>query len=367
MYGLGDNINDFGIYLWAILTYLIGLQNNFLKETISIPFGSCFSLKFLETNVQNMHSTSITQNARTSYYLKTIEIQHAQPSNFINYDCNNEILQYSQRNLEISYGEDIVYDLYQIEMKLAYQLVFNNLLISDNFSSFPYYGEMFTQVFTIFTNFKDLIVQEPLTTANIDLLDESYSSNNGIRIVPALEMLICSIDCKIDGETSIENYISQQMDMSILTENTEFCGVLRANLRLKHLISLYERVESVKAYNFDKLNVKYKKALSPYMEKKILNVTSFTNTRSLDRIYSCDLLIALKRFLDRYLMVDSLEYISTENKLTNYITNEKFSCWPLSSTLKIAKSLFPSKIQVGQTYSVYKLISSRQASSQSSV
>ncbi|CAG8751607.1 40619_t:CDS:10 [Gigaspora margarita] len=200
-----------------------------------------------------------------------------------------------------------------------------------------------------------------------DLLDESNSSNNASRIVPALEMLICSIDCKIDGETSIENYISQQMDMSILTENTEFCGVLRANLRLKHLISLYERVESVKAYNFDKLNTKYKKALSSYMEKKILNVTSFANTRSLDRIYSCDLLIALKRFLDRYLMVDSLDYISTENKLTSYITNENFSCWPLSSTLKIAKSLFPSKIQVGQTYSVYKLISSRQASSQSSV
>ncbi|KAF0542090.1 e3 ubiquitin-protein ligase [Gigaspora margarita] len=362
MYGLGDNINDFGIYLWAILSYLIRLQNNFLKETISIPFGSCRSLKFLETNAQNMPSTSTTQNVRTSYYLQTVEIQHAQPSNFISYDRNNEILQYSQRNLEISYGEDIVYDLYQIEMKLAHQLIFNKFLISDNFSAFPYYGEMFTRVFTIFTNLKDFIVQEPLPATNIDLLDESYSSKNASRMVPALEMLICSVNYEIDGETSIENYISQQMDLSILTENTDFCGVLRANLRLKHLISLYERVESVKAYNFDKLNAEYKKTLPQYMEKQILNVISFTNSRFLDRIYSCDLLIALERFLDRYLMIEFLEYISTKDKLTSYITNEDLSCWPSRSTLIIAKRLFPHKIQVGQAYSVYKLISSRQAS-----
>ncbi|CAG8735253.1 16784_t:CDS:10, partial [Gigaspora margarita] len=196
---------------------------------------------------------------------------------------------------------------------------------------------------------------------NIDLLDESYSSKNASRMVPALEMLICSVNCEIDGETSIENYISQQMDLSILTENTDFCGVLRANLRLKHLISLYERVESVKAYNFDKLNAEYKKTLPQYMEKQILNVISFTNSRFLDRIYSCDLLIALERFLDRYLMIEFLEYISTKDKLTSYITNEDLSCWPSRSTLIIAKRLFPHKIQVGQAYSVYKLISSRQA------
>ncbi|RIB14140.1 hypothetical protein C2G38_2196006 [Gigaspora rosea] len=362
MFGLGDDINDFGIYLWAILSYLIGLQNNFLEETISIPFGSCHSLKFLENNAQNTPSTSTTQNARTSYYLQKVDIQHVQPSNFINYDGNNEILQYSQRNLEIRYGEDIVYDLYQIEMKLAYQLVFNKFLISNNFSAFPYYGEMFSRVFTIFTNFKDFIVQEPLPATNIDLLDESYSSKNVSKMVPALEMLICSVDCEIDGETSIENYISQQMDLPILTENTDFCGVLRTNLRLKHLISLYERVESVKAYNFDKLNAKYKKALPQYMERQILNVTSFTSSRFLNQIYSCDLLIALKRFLDRYLMVEILEHISTKHKLTSYITNEELSCWPSSNTLNIAKRLFLSEIQVDQTYSVYKLISSRQAS-----
>ncbi|CAG8615607.1 17759_t:CDS:2, partial [Gigaspora rosea] len=303
MFGLGDDINDFGIYLWAILSYLIRLQNNFLEETISIPFGSCHSLKFLENNAQNTPSTSTTQNARTSYYLQKVDI-HA----------------------------------------------------------FPYYGEMFSRVFTIFTNFKDFIVQEPLPATNIDLLDESYSSKNVSKMVPALEMLICSVDCEIDGETSIENYISQQMDLPILTENTDFCGVLRTNLRLKHLISLYERVESMKAYNFDKLNAKYKKALPQYMERQILNVTSFTSSRFLNQIYSCDLLIALKRFLDRYLMVEILEHISTKHKLTSYITNEELSCWPSSNTLNIAKRLFLSEIQVDQTYSVYKLISSRQAS-----
>ncbi|CAG8497455.1 18961_t:CDS:2 [Racocetra fulgida] len=225
MFGLVEG-KDAGIYLCAIISYLVELQNQFLGEIIAIPFSLCLSLKFLESNVNNN---------RVQYYLQRVQIQHARPANFIDYERNDEILKYSQRNLEIRYGEDIIYDLYKIEMKLAHQLVFNKCLIviNNTFSkSFPYYGEMFSRNFYVLTDFEKFVTQEPLPIANIDMaplddyvFDKSFSSENASRMLPTLEMLICSIDRKINNEISIKDYISQQMDLSILTENTEFCGI----------------------------------------------------------------------------------------------------------------------------------------------
>ncbi|CAG8500709.1 21662_t:CDS:2 [Dentiscutata erythropus] len=169
------------------------------------------------------------------------------------------------------------------------------------------------------------------------VLDESFSSENASKMLPAIEMIICSVNCKLDCETSIKDYISQQMDLLILTENADF----------------YE-------------NAKYKVPLSQDMEMQIIKVTFF-DKQFQNQISACELLTALKRFLVRYLMVDALEYITTNDNLTDYLTNEDFSCWPSVSSLEIAKNLFPSGIQVGQTHSVYKLISSRQTSNQPSV
>ncbi|RIB20295.1 hypothetical protein C2G38_2081213 [Gigaspora rosea] len=253
-------------------------------------------------------------------------------------------------------------------MELANQLVFNKVLIENTFNtSFPFYKEMFFRKFFILTNLSDYIAQVPLpTTSNVygHVLDESFSSENASRMLPALEMLICSINCQIDGETSIKEYISQQMNLTILTENADFCGMFSTDLRLKHLISLHERVESKMTYTFDNIDVKYKEPLSQRMERLILNVVDFEN-RYQSRISARELLIALKRFLVRYLMVETLVSIPTNDGLTNYIINEDFGCWPLISSLEIAKNLFPPAIRVDQTYSVYELIYFEQISSHS--
>ncbi|CAG8718304.1 5296_t:CDS:1, partial [Gigaspora rosea] len=110
--------------------------------------------------------------------------------------------------------------------------------------------------------------------------------------------------------------------------------------------------------------VKYKEPLSQRMERLILNVVDFEN-RYQSRISARELLIALKRFLVRYLMVETLVSIPTNDGLTNYIINEDFGCWPLISSLEIAKNLFPPAIRVDQTYSVYELIYFEQISSHS--
>ncbi|CAG8513369.1 24275_t:CDS:10, partial [Racocetra persica] len=390
IFGLAEEKDD-GIYLWAILSYLIELQNLFLEETIAIPFGLCLSLKFLETNVENTpaFTTQNNNNDRIQYYLQTVQIQHAQLANFIDYERNDEILRYSQRNLEIRYGEDIIYDLYQIEMELARQLVFNKSFITLS-ESFPYFEEMFLRNFYVLTCLNDFVTQEPLPIANIDaddyvfdesfssenaskmhpalpddhVFDKSFSSENESRMLPALEMLICSIHHEINNETPVKDYISRQLDLSVLIENAEFCGMIGTNLRLKHLISLYEKVENMKTCTFDDIQAKYKEPLSLGVRTWIIEAAAFEN--SWHKISAFELLIALKRFMVRYLMAESSD-ISSTDKLTDYITNKDLRCWPSDSSLKIAKNLFPSELQVCHTYALYKLISFRQTGSQSSV
>ncbi|CAG8816170.1 10969_t:CDS:1 [Racocetra persica] len=170
------------------------------------------------------------------------------------------------------------------------------------------------------------------------VLDKSFSSEDACRMLPALEMLISSVNCRIYSETSIKDYITQKINLSTLTENAEFCGMFSTELRLKHLISLYERVESMKTYSFDDIDNKYKKSLSQHMEMRLLRVIDF-DEQFHNQISSCELLIALERFLVRYLMVESSEYIATENKLADYINDENFSCWPSISSLEFAKKI----------------------------
>ncbi|CAG8583335.1 25854_t:CDS:2 [Dentiscutata erythropus] len=258
---------------------------------------------------------------------------------------------------------------YQITRQEASEMTFekfinqksNNGELQETFS-------MFLRDYYVLSTFNNFVTQEPLPIANASVLyghvfDESFTSESATVMLPALEMLICNVNCRNDGEISVKNYISQKTDLSILTENVKFCGMFSDKVRLKHLISLYERMESMKTYNFDSIDAKYKEPLSQRMRMQLLRHINFEEQFHDNQISAGELLIALKRFLIRYLMIESSENISPEYELTNIINEEDFNCWPSSSSLEVAKKLFPSDIRVGQTYSIYELINSRQTSS----
>ncbi|CAB4379654.1 unnamed protein product [Rhizophagus irregularis] len=56
VYGLMES-KDTGIFLCAILDYLVHKQNNFLEEVMVIPPGTCKSLKFLDEPTVNVEKT----------------------------------------------------------------------------------------------------------------------------------------------------------------------------------------------------------------------------------------------------------------------------------------------------------------------
>jgi len=122
---------DAGIFLCGILKYLVELQNDFLKEVMAIPPGTCRSLKFLDepTFVEQETGGSTKTNTPHRYYIQSMRLDHVRSVNVINFNWDDEILAYSQRNFDIAKGQRIVYDLAKIEAELANILVFNKIYI----------------------------------------------------------------------------------------------------------------------------------------------------------------------------------------------------------------------------------------------
>src|SRR2546429_9488605 len=89
---------DTGVYLCAILDFLIKLHNEFLDSVMAIPVGKCESLKFLEDSSWNHLSPK-------KYFIASKKMAQALDINFINYEWNYKILKYIQRNPETE--EDI--------------------------------------------------------------------------------------------------------------------------------------------------------------------------------------------------------------------------------------------------------------------
>ncbi|PKC14796.1 hypothetical protein RhiirA5_495093 [Rhizophagus irregularis] len=369
---------DAGIFLCAILEYLVNLQNNFLKEVITIPPGTCRSLIFLDEQ-----SVLLTSKAEpvipNGYCLQSMYLDHARFGNIINFDWNEEILVYSQRNLAIARGNDIVYDLTKIEAELANILVFEKVHIDTQPESqlylepYPYHMELFQGCMRILSDIKNLITQEPISNEKLSLLGAGnsfmlhpqYASesifDNASEILSSLEILLCFIKRTAvgDGEKSIKDYILQWIKLSSLYENAGFSKILDIDLRLKHLVSLYELVEEqVANVKIKYIHDKYKIPLSADMEATILQSVDFENqTTTMEGIIPAEAFaLALKRFMLRFL---TLENQKEMEPLYVYLQDSSLNLWPSTIPEKCINELFPENLLVANTYEAYEFTMNR--------
>ncbi|GBB91806.1 hypothetical protein RclHR1_01920010 [Rhizophagus clarus] len=372
---------DAGIFLCAILNYLVGLQNNFLKEVITIPPGTCRSLVFLDEPIfdikQSVLSTSKADPViPNGYCLQSMYLNHVRLENVINFDWDEGILVYSQRNLAIARGNDIVYDLTKIEAELASILVFEKVHIDTQPESqlylepYPYHMELFQGCMRILSDIKNLITQEPIPNEKMSLLGvgnpfmhPQYVSgsifDNASEILSSLEILLCFIKRTAvgDGEKSIKDYILQWVKLSSLNEHAGFSKILNIDLRLKHLVSLYELVEEQVANTKIKyIHEKYKASLSEDMEAKILQSVDFeiqTTTTMKGIIPAEAFTLALKRFMLRFL---TLEDQKETEPLYVYLQDNSLNFWSSTIEEKCINELFPKNLLVANTYETYEFI-----------
>ncbi|PKC16815.1 hypothetical protein RhiirA5_347172 [Rhizophagus irregularis] len=370
---------DTGILLCAILDFLVDLQNKFLEEVMSIPPGTCRSLKFLDEptfNVeQTVSSTSKIQSAKSNtpsgYYLQSMRIDHARSANIINFDWDDEILAYSQRNLAVAKGQDIIYDLTKIEAELANILVFEKVHIETQPESqlylelFPYHMELFQGCMRILSDIKNLITQEPIPADKMNLLGVSGISSsfmfpqestldNASEILSSLEILLCFVKRTAvgDGEIPIKDYVSRWMKLSSLYAHEGFARFLNIDLRLKHLVALYEFVEEqVANLKIKYIHDKYKAPLSTEMRNAIIKSVDFEQqTTTKEMIPAEAFALALKRFMLRFL---TLENQKEMEPLYVYLTDNSLNFWPSTIPEKRIEALFPEILLVANTYDAY--------------
>ncbi|RIB19825.1 hypothetical protein C2G38_2141452 [Gigaspora rosea] len=392
VFGLMEG-RDTGIFLCAILEYLITLQNNFLQEVMAIPGGSCHSLNFLRelswVTYENVSSSStnptpaLATETPSPYFIQSNKLDTLQEINFINYMWDKDILQYSQHNLGIGRGQDIIYDLQKIEMELAYQLVADKVHIAGGaeqqlyLEPFTYHMELFQGSMRILGEIKVLIPQEPIPSDKLSLIISTsnnpfasymyqqpslsnYFIDNASELFSFLEILICFIKRTSigDGNLPIKEFVNQWMKLSTLAESTGFKSLLGVDLQLKHVIALYELVEEQMANMAVKyIHDKFRVPLKLSMENEIMDAIDFDQkSTQQQRLPAEAFTIALKRFMQRFL---SVENNKSNHPLCTYLTDMTLSLWPSDIDEELVDEMFPMSLLVENIYEAYKFTLSR--------
>ncbi|CAG8818279.1 16418_t:CDS:1, partial [Cetraspora pellucida] len=382
--GLIDE-KDSSIYLCAILEYLIGSQNNFLHDVLAIPPGSCKALRFLEQTSFDTEEGTSALTSTSQYFIRSLTLNQAHFDHIILYNQEEfrAIHMFSQRNLEVGRGLDVIYDLQKIEVELARQLVFEKVYIdtvgetSLYMQPFSYHMELIQVSTRILGDIQNLIAQEPIPTELAELLTGSpanmlsfqpnsmdTSFDNPSEILSSLEILLCFIKRTPggNGESFIKEYVNQWATLSGLNENYEFCSLLNKPLRLKHLISLYELIEGqVANLTIEYTHGKYKEELTPKQRDEIDNVVEFGVKQPATIVngkiikFSAEAFAtALRRFIYKFLQAEKQK---ETDPLNLYVCEPSLHFWPLIiSETENLDELFPESLLVNQAFEAYKYV-----------
>ncbi|PKY50617.1 hypothetical protein RhiirA4_530802 [Rhizophagus irregularis] len=356
IFGLVEQ-KDSGIYLCAIVEFLIKLHNEFLNDVKTIPIEKCKSFNIIKDFSWNY------LNSKT--YFIVLTVTQALDNNFINYEWSDKILKYNQRNLD---RKDInfIFDLQKIEMKLVKKLVFdkvyfemeNNQSYLKNFS-FKY--ELFHNSPRILFDIKKILPQEPILADKLliisamfqqsIILNSSSNSTNLSELLLLFEIILCFIKELLikNNNVFILDLVNQWLKLA--KYNITSINILE-EFSLKHIIAFYELIEEQIANSvIHDIDDRFKIPLTQQIMDSINNIIDYnTENQSQQLIPAKAFILALKRFIYRFLLIDSnIENIS----LYIYFLDFTLNLWTSDINRKLIKKLFPTCLLVSHAYNSY--------------
>ncbi|CAG8471421.1 4168_t:CDS:2, partial [Rhizophagus irregularis] len=186
------------------------------------------------------------------------------------------------------------------------------------------------------------------------MFPQESTLDNASEILSSLEILLCFVKRTAvgDGEISIKDYVSRWMKLSSLYAHEGFARFLNIDLRLKHLVALYEFVEEqVANLKIKYIHDKYKAQLSTEMRNAIIKSVDFEQQTTTKEMISAEAFaLALKRFMLRFL---TLENQKEMEPLYVYLTDNSLNFWPSTIPEKRIEALFPEILLVANTYDAY--------------
>ena len=214
--------------------------------------------------------------------------------------------------------------------------------------------ELFQECTRILSDINNLITQEPIPIEKMNLLSESTLDTNVSEIFSLLEILLCFVKRTAvgDGDKSIKDYVLQWMKLSSLYERGGFSKILNADLRLKHLVSLYELVEErVADVKIRYIHEKYNEKLSTDMEAAILKAIEVGQQTTTEKAIPAEAFaLALKRFMLRFLTSENQK---EKEPLYVYLQDDSLNFWPSTVPEKLIDELFPENLLVANTFEAY--------------
>ncbi|PKY33175.1 hypothetical protein RhiirB3_494069 [Rhizophagus irregularis] len=358
IFGLVEQ-KDSGIYLYAIVEFLIKLHNEFLNNVMTIPIEKCKSLNFIKDFSWNY------LNSKT--YFNVLTVVQALDNNFINYEWNDKILRYNQRNLDIKKDVEFIFDLQKIEMKLAKKLVFNKVYFemeNNQFylKNFSFKHELFHNSPRMLFDVKKILSQESILADKMliisAMLQQSIilnSSSNSINLSELL--LLCEIILCFIKELLIRNNNILILDLvnqwlKLARYNITYTDIFK-EFSLKHIIAFYELIEEQVANSvIHDIDEKLKISLTQQIMDSINNIIDYDDSENQNQqlIPAKAFVLALKRFIYRFLLIDS----GVENMgLYIYFLDFTLNLWTSDMKRELVKKLFPTCLLVSHAYSSY--------------
>ncbi|PKC00366.1 hypothetical protein RhiirA5_459097 [Rhizophagus irregularis] len=359
IFGLVEQ-KDGGVYLCAIVEFLIKLHNEFLNDVMVIPIEKCKSFNFIKDFSWNCLNSKI--------YFTTSTVTQTQEKNFINYEWSDKILKYNQRNqrnLNIEDNVDFIFDLQKIEIKLARKLILykiyfemeNNQFYLKNFS---FMHELFHNSSSILFNIKRFLPQEPILADKMKIVSSMFQKSiilnnpsNSINLSELLllfEIILCFIkELSIkNNNILILNLVNQWLKLA--RYNVTYTDIFK-EFSLKHIIAFYELIEEHVANSVIRdIDDKFKIPLTQYIMDSINNIIDYHNSENQQLIPAKAFVLALKRFIYRYLLIDS----NIENmSLHIYFLDFTLNLWISNIKEELIKELFPTCLLVSHAYNSY--------------
>ncbi|UZO24837.1 uncharacterized protein OCT59_017131 [Rhizophagus irregularis] len=358
IFGLVEQKNS-GIYLCVIVEFLIKLHNEFLNDVMAIPIEKCKSLNFIKDYSLNY------LNSKTHFIISTVV--QALDINFINYKWNDKILKYNQKNLDLKNDINYIFDLQKIEMKLAKKLVFNKVYfeMENNQSylkNFSFKHELFYNFPGILFDIKKILPQEPILADKMLVISAMFqqsiilnSSSNSINLFELLllfEIILCFIKELLvkNNNILILDFVNQWLKLA--KYNITSINILE-EFSLKHIIAFYELIEEQIANSvIHDIDDKFKIPLTQQLMDSINNIIDYDNSEDQNQqlIPAKAFILALKRFIYRFLLIDS----NIENMILYiYFLDFTLNLWTSDINRELIKKLFPTCLLVSHAYNSY--------------
>ena len=296
--------SDYGIYLRTAIGLLVSSQNSILDKIISL------------SSLQRYPALSFLEKENSSGVM-SVSIQQVKEKEIISFQWSDDLFKYyAQNNLEYGKGEEIEYDFERIEIVLASKVAFGKCYVTGTLNKFIFAKELFHSCGPLLTEIRSLVTQSASLPEEVR---KGLSTLKERRIKEAqdllqhIEVLIFLIRPKLknfDVNMTLEELVEKWLSILPSPFPVALLPQPRSSIKIKHIAALYEALEDVLADGaIEGLADRFSRKLPIDMTEKLDALVQ----KGIEQFKPQNLLIALRRFVFRYLSSETERYWPEES------------------------------------------------------